>query len=741
MANNNKHISPGLYTRIEDLSQATASIGTTTLGLVGETLRGAAFEPIKIGNKNDFLRRFGAQSPIKKGSNIQYELAYVANAFLDESNELYVTRVLGLGGYEALKPYVLITTDENGEKVIVGIIRSATPVTINAGATSSVTIVTIDSKDYEVNFLEKDKKNIKNIITNVVNDKFYLESYFQGDLEGIELITIDSDSTSDKTASFKVEYQTPVTPVILSDLDTNVSPMFRLISISDGESANYEIKISFENIDTTTREFDILVRDFNDIDKTPTILEAFRRCSMNPLLSSYIGKRIGTYDGTYTLKSNFISVEVFDECPVTAVPSGIQSMEMVNYANTYAMPVSYKLEQIADSTPRELRRNYLGWDFAYTSVDVLKYHGKTSLPKGKIKGFHLEDIEGHPLENDLHHPTDVFLKTNANILANRFTIPLMGGFDGWDIFKKKDYFKLSTDDDYKAFLKGAKTMMNRDEVPMNIFATPGINYYDNANLVGEILDMIEEDRGDSLYVINSPDYVDSIYDDSDSYALDLVDMLDISGLDSMFGATYGSHLLHNDTQNGVNVWLPPTFEVLRDMAEVDKRRAPWFAVAGMKSGKLKSSRAKYKVNNTASDILYKGRINPIKTYNGLPYIFGNKTLLVEDTALNRVNVVRCVMQVQKLVEAVAITLLFEPNDKELQSRFKSLIEPILDDVKKQRGLVEAKIIVDDSNNTDADRDQLQLNGYILLKVTNATEYINITYGVTNQGANFSLMNK
>ena len=175
------------------------------------------------------------------------------------------------------------------------------------------------------------------------------------------------------------------------------------------------------------------------------------------------------------------------------------------------------------------------------------------------------------------------------------------------------------------------------------------------------------------------------------------------------------------------------------MAEVDKKKAPWFAVAGYNNGKLKSPRAKYKITQSASDSLYNGRINPIKTVSNKPYLLGNKNLQVEDTALNRVNIVRCVLQIQKLVATVAFTLLFEPNDKELQSRFKALVDPIIDNVRKQRGLVDAKVKCDDSNNTDADRDELQLNGYIYLKPTNSTEYINITFGVTNQGANFTII--
>jgi hypothetical protein len=51
MASNSKvFVSPGVYTSEVDLSFVAQSVGVTTLGIVGETLRGPAFEPIFIRN-------------------------------------------------------------------------------------------------------------------------------------------------------------------------------------------------------------------------------------------------------------------------------------------------------------------------------------------------------------------------------------------------------------------------------------------------------------------------------------------------------------------------------------------------------------------------------------------------------------------------------------------------------------------------------------------------------------------
>jgi hypothetical protein len=100
--------SPGLKFKERDLSYITRASSVTNLGLVGETLKGPAFEPIYIQDKTQFSDRFGAQSTKKlSNGNLQYQLPYVANAYLDESNQLYVTRVLGLSGYEAGKAWAI----------------------------------------------------------------------------------------------------------------------------------------------------------------------------------------------------------------------------------------------------------------------------------------------------------------------------------------------------------------------------------------------------------------------------------------------------------------------------------------------------------------------------------------------------------------------------------------------------------------------------------------------------------
>ena len=85
-ANQKVFVSPGVYTSETDLSFVAQSVGVTTLGIVGETLKGPAFEPIFIKNYDEFQTIFGGTSP-EKFVNTQipkYELAYIAKSYLQQ---------------------------------------------------------------------------------------------------------------------------------------------------------------------------------------------------------------------------------------------------------------------------------------------------------------------------------------------------------------------------------------------------------------------------------------------------------------------------------------------------------------------------------------------------------------------------------------------------------------------------------------------------------------------------------
>ena len=291
---------------------------------------------------------------------------------------------------------------------------------------------------------------------------------------------------------------------------------------------------------------------------------------------------------------------------------------------------------------------------------------------------------------------------------------------------------------YYAYLLGQQTFGNPEAVNINVFVTPGIDFVNNSNLVEDAIDMIENQRADSLYVMTCPDYNMYVPNTADMenmiYPQEAVDNLETTGIDSNYTATYYPWVLTRDTVNNTQIYLPPTGEVCRNLALTDNIAFPWFASAGYTRGIVNSIKARKKLTQEDRDTLYQGHINPIATFSDVgTVIWGNKTLQIADSALNRINVRRLLLQARKLISAVAVRLLFEQNDAKVRQDFLDSVNPILDAIRRDRGLYDFRVTV---SNSPEELDTNQMTGKIYLKPTKALEFIEIDFFITPTGASF-----
>jgi len=363
------------------------------------------------------------------------------------------------------------------------------------------------------------------------------------------------------------------------------------------------------------------------------------------------------------------------------------------------------------------------------------------------------------------------------LFARKFSLLCAGGFDGWDIYREyrtnQDRFVLGrtgylngacpsfrypsatgwgafkqitvgdgTQDfantDYYAYLLGIQTFSNPEAVNINVFVTPGIDFVNNSNLVENAIEMVEFDRADSLYIVTTPDYNLFLPTAGDQtgliYPQEAVDNMDDSGIDSNYTATYYPWVLTRDTVNNTQIYIPATAEVCRNLALTDNIAFPWFAAAGYTRGLVNSIKARKKLTQEDRDTLYKGRLNPIATFSDVgTVIWGNKTLQIKESALDRINVRRLLLQARKLISAVSVRLLFEQNDEKVRQDFLDAVNPILDAIRRDRGLYDFRVTV---SSDPADLDRNQLVGSIYIKPTKSLEFIDITFYITPTGASF-----
>jgi hypothetical protein len=1058
--NQKVYVSPGVYTSETDLSFVAQSVGVTTLGLVGETIKGPAFEPIFITNYDEFQAYFGGTEPTKfiNTQIPKYEAAYIAKSYLQQSNQLFVTRILGLSGYDAgpswsikvianvdpltiglnpatgttwfatfsgsssgntvtftggaLPPQVLANFNtqyrlsdgststlsldftSNLDNIMdtpslsanTAVVYGAMPEsdfydltatysnvineygcdTVNlatndlssdandpwyyanfditsgnaysgysffyyvssltSGASSTFTgtisgtvynysgtayydynnmvVATLRSRGislftnsstsdnhgpiYEVSGLTdlqlvcteqysgvtqspfesflisgvtKDGDNFSfetsmsasssKYITKVLGvDNFgksrnevpvYVEeiypstltyAYNQGYIRGLNcnLIDLPGARSQDPTSiAYNVtQYKAPSTPFLVSELRGNkVYNLFKFVSISDGNAANTEVKVSIANLSFNNMTFDVLVRNFFDTDANPVVIEKFTNCNMDPLSNNFVAKKIGSTDGEYALISRYIMIELADEAPVDAIPCGFYGYTQREYASvTNPSPVPiFKTKyyfpgeviynppfgaptDVTESSGDIVRRSYLGFSSQFGVDDSFLQYKGTQNPLNWIaspipvegqtwnylsKGFHMDSgatvvtISNSELTSgqtafecgvaDFTRDPETQENPYYFIYSRKYTVCFAGGFDGWDIYREfrtnQDQFQLgatgylagasastrypnatgdglfkrivvqnNTQDfantDYYAYLLGILTFANPESTNINVFATSSIDYVNNSNLVEEAIDMVQFSRADSVYIATTPDYnmytPDATNPQDIIYSQDAVDNLDNTGIDSNYTATYYPWILTRDTVNNTQIYLPATGEVCRNLALTDNIAFPWFASAGYTRGLVNSIKARVKLTQEDRDTLYQGRINPIATFSDIgTVIWGNKTLQVADTALNRLNVRRLLLQARKLISAVAVRLLFEQNDQIVRQQFLDSVNPILDSIRRDRGLYDFRVTV---SSTPEDLDRNTLTGKIYLKPTKALEFIDIEFFITPTGASF-----
>tara|TARA_Y100000034_G_scaffold52476_1_gene64410 strand:- start:138 stop:704 length:567 start_codon:yes stop_codon:yes gene_type:complete len=183
---------------------------------------------------------------------------------------------------------------------------------------------------------------------------------------------------------------------------------------------------------------------------------------------------------------------------------------------------------------------------------------------------------------------------------------------------------------------------------------------------------------------------------------------------------------------------------LGTFSSVDRRADPWFAPAGFTRGGLTEGSAgipvvgvRQRLTSKDRDKLYAANINPIASFpaEGI-VIFGQKTLQVTPSALDRVNVRRLMLFVKRRISFMASRLLFEPNVRATWNRFHGQVEPFLRGVKARFGLDEFKVVLDSTTTTPDLIDRNIMYAKILLKPTRAIEFIAIDFVITNSGASF-----
>lgn len=613
----------------------------------------------------------------------------------------------------------------------------------------------------------------------------WIVSEMKGSAEHVELTKLFRFHTISDGASSNTEVKISIANIdpdngtfdilVRSFYDTDASPVvlerYTQCDLIPGSSNYVALKIGSTDESYETKSKYITV-EVNETDKTKTSIPA-----------GFLGYPVRYFEGTVITKDGTsgpkvqkpyfqyntnvdeeirINKQYFGISDLTGIDEDIlryKGVEAYNELPDSLSPCFHLDSRILEKSEKteELEQTVL--------VDGIEYTNWVTVGKGNVTDFGLEPRIG---------TEDVMFNTiYEDKRYRKFTVAFYGGWDGWDYYRNQrsntdeftynkyrgnldktsgegTSFSVIRDNeaygfdnetkaitsDWYAYLSAIRQFANPKSIDINILATPGIDYVNNKLLVDEVIDMVEVERADSVYVVTTPDKPSGASDSVGEMFTpdDVVANLEDSEIDSNYTCTFYPWVKYYDQDNSQYIYLPVTKDIVRNFAYTDNTTYPWFAAAGWNRGTVNGVRPKKNLKLGEQDTLYGGRINFINSFpdEGMK-LWGDKNLQIRESQMNRISKRRLLVRIRKLLSIACIGLIFDPNDNTTAQAFKSAVDPILQDIVSKRGLTDYRIEVDTSQEA---RDRLELPAKIYLKLLPSLEYITIDFTITPSGVSF-----
>lgn len=608
MASSNIFLSPGVFTREQDLSFRPLEIPAVGAAVIGPTVRGPAFVPTPISNYSEYIRWFGDTFISGSGASermYKYLTTHCVQEYIKYGQVVTVVKILN-ANYQPAYSYVI----DSGSHVF------------NLANTASAT--------YGANDMA-----------------FKIVSLSDGDI-------MNSGQLGAAVSGSGYSADSSTNNILLSGSQFN---------------ARWEIA----NVDPSRGVFDLYIRRGDDIENRKVLLEQYSQISLDPNTQNYISKVVGDQVNTLRYDSN-----------------GSPYLERSgSYPNRSRF---IRIEGV---------RNTLNYINSNGSIRDVSLSG--SLPAAVSGTF------GGGNEGNVIHPRAM----NEFIFATNTQ-----GFN-----------PASASWGYTAYDDAINILANKDQFDINLLFTPGLmdNLTGHGAMITRGINMCE-DRGDVMYVID-PTYKGSTVGQA---------QISAEQRNTNYAAMYYPWCMIPDPDLGRNVWVPPSAVVSAVYSFNDMVAHPWYAPAGLNRGTLDTViQTERLMTQGDRDNLYIKSVNPIASFprQGIT-VWGQKTLQKKQSALDRINVRRLLIDAKRFVAYTVKYLVFENNTVETRARFIELTDPYFRRVKNQQGLYDYRIIIDESNNTPDVIDRNEMRCQIYLKPAKTAEFIIVDFVILPTGALF-----
>ncbi len=213
-----------------------------------------------------------------------------------------------------------------------------------------------------------------------------------------------------------------------------------------------------------------------------------------------------------------------------------------------------------------------------------------------------------------------------------------------------------------------------------------------------------------------------------------------TGHSNTYAAVYGNMKYQYDPYNDINRWVPLHGDIAGLYAQTDINNDAWWAPAGLRRGQVKNViKLAFNPNKAGRDVMYLNAINPIISLpgEGAGIILGQKTATSIASAMDRVNVRRLLITIEKAIATALRPFMFEFNDEGTRNSILGIINPYLANIKARRGVYDFLVVCDTTNNTNKVIDSNGLLVDVFVKPTKVAEFIKVNVVVTDSGASFS----
>lgn len=441
-------------------------------------------------------------------------------------------------------------------------------------------------------------------------------------------------------------------------------------TLLSGSANNYRWQIT--SPDNTSGTFTLLIRQGNDTDTSPSILETWSNLSLDPFSSNYIEKVIGNQTENVAYDSS-------------------TSEYYIQLTGSYPNKSSYvRVKQVNQSTP-----NY------FDNIGNPKNEFTGSLPLSSTGSF--GDGKGKNI------PTGIAGAYYENISNTNIQ-----GISS------------------SAYVTSISLLANKDAYNYNFITAPGLigdpnNYDRHYPVVRQLITMVQQ-RGDAMAIIDVVGYNSNIIPVTDnaatfdtSYAATYWPWLKTidpnSGTQVWVPASTMIPSVYAFNDNVAAPWFAPA----------GINRGILTTVTQTERILTQSNRDLLYQKNVNPIATFP---------NTGVVVFGQKTLQKKKSALDRVNVRRLLIELKNYITQVADTFVFEQNDTVTRNNFLGIVNPYLATVQQREGLTAFKVIMDETNNPPNVVDNNQLVGQIYLQPTRTAEFILLDFNILPTGATF-----